>query len=42
MCDETVSTYHCSIDFVPEYYKTQERCDEVVNRCFLEFICIPD
>ena len=40
MCDKAVNTYHSTIKFVPECYKTQEMCDQAVKRCFT-FIYIP-
>ena len=26
-CDKAVNTYHSTIEFVPDRYKTQEMCD---------------
>ena len=37
---EFVSAYHFWIEFIPECYKTQEMCDEAINRCFVAFIYI--
>ena len=42
MCDKTVNTHLCTIQFVPECYKSQEICDKAVNKCFFEFDSIPD
>ena len=30
MCDKGVNTYHSTIEFVPDFYKTQEMCDRTV------------
>ena len=32
MCDKAVNTYPSTTKFVCECYKTQEMCNEVVNR----------
>ena len=42
MCDKTVNTHLCTIQSVPECYKSQEICDKAVNKCFFEFDSIPD
>ena len=42
MCDTSVNTCHCTIQFVLDCYKTQEMCDKAVNKCFLAFIYILD
>ena len=38
MCDKTFNTYPSTIKFVPECFRTQEVCDELVNRYFLYLI----
>ena len=40
MCDKGANTYHSTIPFIPDYYKTQEMCDKPVNRRFIAFISI--
>ena len=42
MYDKAANTHSSTIQFVPEYYKTQEMCDEAFNKCFLAFIYILD
>ena len=42
MCDKAVDTYPSTIKFVPECHKTQEMCNNAVNRCFLVFNSILD
>ena len=42
MCYKAVNTYHSTIQFVPDCFKTQEMSDKAVNKCFLAFIFIPD
>ena len=37
MCDKAVNTYPSTVQFVPECYKTQERCNKAINRCFFVF-----
>ena len=37
MCDKAVNTYPSTVKFVPESYKTQERCNKAVNSCFFVF-----
>ena len=41
MCDKIVSTHSFTIQFVPEWYKTQKMCDEAFNKYFLNFFKIP-
>ena len=31
MCNKAVDTYPSAIQFLPEYYRTREVCDKVVN-----------
>ena len=38
--DTAVNSYHSTIQFVPDCYKTHEMCDKAINRCFLIFIYI--
>ena len=38
MGDKAVDTHPSTIQFVPEWYRTQEMCDKTVNRCFLYLI----
>ena len=40
MCDKAVDSYPSTIKFVPEYNKTQERCNKAVNRWFFLIIII--
>ena len=42
MCDKAVNTYRSTIEFVPEYFMTQEMCDKAVNRCFFVLGSIPN
>ena len=42
MRDKAVNTYHSTMQFIPDYNRTQERCDEAANVCFLAFIYIAD
>ena len=42
MRHKAVNTYPSLNEYIPDCYKTQEMCDEVVNRCFFEFDSIPD
>ena len=42
MYNKTVSNYPSAMQFVPEFYKTQEMCDKAVNTCFLVFYSGPD
>ena len=40
MCDKTANTYYSPIQFVPDYYKTQEMCEKAGNTClFLVLFC---
>ena len=39
---KALDTHPSTIQFVPEYYKTQEICVKAVNRCFFAFGSIPD
>ena len=40
MCDKVVNTHSSTMQFVPEFHKTQEMCDKAVNRCFLYLILL--
>ena len=42
MWDKVVDTHPATTKYVPNGYKTQEKCNKAVHRCF--FIChsIPD
>ena len=42
MCYEIANTHYSSMQFVLECYKTQERCDKSVNRCFFRFLYLSD
>ena len=42
MCDKAVNSHPCTMQFVPECYKSQEMCDKAVNRSFFVFNSIPD
>ena len=35
------NTYHSTIQFVLDCYKTQEMCDKDANKCFLAFTFFP-
>ena len=38
MCNKATHSYLSTIPFVPEYFKTQEICDNTVNRFVLFFL----
>ena len=38
MCNRATHSYPSTIPFVPEYYKTQEICDNTVNTLFVFFL----
>ena len=38
MCNRATHSYPSTIPFVPEYYKTQEICDNTVNTLFCFFL----
>ena len=42
MCDKALNSHPCTMQFVPECYKSQEMCDKAVNRSFFVFNSIPD
>ena len=41
MYEKSVNTYHSTIQFVLDCYKTQEMCGKDVNKCFLAFTFFP-
>ena len=41
MYEKSVNTYHSTIQFVLDCYKTQEMCDKDANKCFLAFTFFP-
>ena len=42
MCAKVIDTYRFTIQFVPEFYKTQGMCDKAVNTCFIVFYSVLD
>ena len=42
MCNRSVDTNLSRIRFVPEYYKTQEKCDKAADTCTFVFDSVPD
>ena len=42
MRNKVLNSYLSKIQFVPEYYKSQELCDKVVDSCLFIFDSIPD
>ena len=35
MCDKIFNTHPSTVQFFPEYFKTQEACDKIVKNCYL-------
>ena len=42
MCDKAIHIHLSVIQFVPEYFKTQEMCDKAVDTCIFVFDSIAD
>ena len=42
MCDKAIHIHLSVIQFVPEYFKTQEICDKAVDTCIFVFDSIAD
>ena len=42
ICNKAVNTYHSTMQFVPDCYKTQEMCDKAVDDCPAALKSIPD
>ena len=40
MCDKAVDTHPSTIKFVVGCCKTQEMCDEGINRCFFKYFIL--
>ena len=36
MCDKAVGNYPHTLEFAPDYYKTQKMCNNAVNTLFTE------
>ena len=41
MCERAVKDVPCTLEFVPDHFKTQNMCNQVVKDepSFLEFVC---
>ena len=35
MCNKTGDNYSHALEFAPDFYMTQEICDQAFNKCFL-------
>ena len=42
MCNKAVGSYPSAIQFVSDWYKTQEMCDKAIDTCFFVFDSVPD
>ena len=42
MCDKAVDTYRSTIEYVPDWFRTQEMCSKAVDKCPFAFDSVPD